>query len=50
MNITSQKEKYSDCLYELDFGGGGGDHMVFRWSERSGDPSSLKGYGGTMEN
>ena len=24
MNITSQKEKYSDCLYELDFGGGGG--------------------------
>ena len=23
MNITTQKEKYSDCLYELDFGGGG---------------------------
>ena len=30
--------------------GGGGDHMVFRWNERSGDLSSLKGYGGTMEN
>lgn len=30
MNITSQKEKYSDCLYELDFGGGGGGPHGFQ--------------------